>query len=115
MLWKRLAGLAHRIAYATVAGLLCWVFAVHSFQRIDPGVSRAIALTLDAPVVLANHLLPGEWRGLNLFSGQPQGEFISHEDILLLHLRAAIPTYVALFYLPNLLILGARSWKRRRR
>lgn len=114
MLTKRVVGLSHRFAYATVAGLLCWVFAAHSFQSIDPRMSRAIALTLDAPVVVANHLLPSRWRGLNLFSGQPQGEFIRHEEILWLHLRAAIPTYVALFYVPNLICLAMRAWRRRR-
>jgi hypothetical protein len=111
---RRLVGFAHRLAYATALGFLSWAFAVLPYGR-HPGIQAFLARLLDFPIAVAGLVLPDWLSGIDLFFGGSFGHWLRYDETLWLHLRAAIPVYVFLFYLPNLLKGGIgllRRWRR---
>ena len=104
-------GLFDRAAYATCAALALFILLAAPFPAnpILRNSQLAFCYLLDLPVAVVSHLTP--WHTFDLFF-EP-GRF-GHNNpdafkLLLLHLRVAIPTYIALFYLPNFVLLAARA------
>lgn len=101
----RILGLTHRLAYATTVALAGFLLTVMPVGlRIDP--SGFVVHLLDLPVAAAGLLLAPEWRGIDLWFQPQEWGYLHPIEGLLRHLRLAIPVYMLLFYLPNL-IAGA--------
>lgn len=109
-----LLGFFHRLTYATALSLSVFCLAVLPLG-LNLRLWSPVLSLLNAPVGVVSLLVPCPMRGLDMpfnqchhEGGQSPGEFFFS------HLRTAIPTYVLLFYLPNLgrAVLG--RWRRRR-
>jgi hypothetical protein len=97
-----LVGLSHRVACATLIGIYTWLFSYLPYSA-TPRLLGDLAYIFDFPVAAASLVLPFPFKGIDLFFGRGVGEFMSKETLLFWHLRVAIPVYVLLFYVPNLI------------
>lgn len=52
------------------------------------------------------------WRSIDPFSRDQMGHNEPNEKVLLWHLRLAMPVYVVLFYLPNLVLWIVRRFRK---
>src|SRR5437879_1721394 len=105
-LWRRAAiGLVHRVVYATLLGAFVWYLTVvpYSITPIPPAVHHSLLLILDLPLALVSAHLPWQLKTVDAFSSERQPEYANQWEYLYVHLRAAVPIYAGLFYLPNLL------------
>ena len=119
-------GFLHRLAYATLCGLATWTILATEASRVingrpapgAPQILIPIAMVLDYPIALVSRLRIPYFAGIDLFFGDGVGEFMPSGEVLSWHLRVAIPTYILLFYVPNVceaLGRGVRArWKRQR-
>jgi hypothetical protein len=94
-----LLGLSHRLAYAIAVALTGFFLIV---MPIGLRIEFLVRL-LDLPVAAAGLLLPLEWRGIDLWFQPQEWGYVDPLQGLLRHLRVAIPAYVVLFYVPNVL------------
>lgn len=107
---KNLLGLSHRIAYATALALAGFLLAVlPAGLKIDPG--GMLTKLLDLPVAAVGLLLPLAWRGIDLWFHPQELGYLAVSDVLIRHLRIAIPVYVLVFYLPT---VARGGWRRLR-
>jgi hypothetical protein len=100
-LMKELIGFSHRVAYAmaiAVVGLL--LAALPAGASVDP--SGLFTKALNLPLAATGLLLPDEWKTIDLWFGTNALHYADFSEVLLRHLRIAIPVYVLQFYLPNL-------------
>ena len=111
---RLLPGLAHRLAYSLLAGLLTFVGAIIPFDRYQ-GLMHFIGRVLDFPVAVAGLVTSPFLTGIDLFFGQGVGEFMKPDEILRWHLQLAVPVYLALFYTPVAIRALCRAWRARRR
>ena len=101
-------GAIHRFAYAVLLGMVTWFLYTARFDTLPFGADVQIMLTkiVGLPVAIVSQLLPqGAWHAIDPFAEYPFAHNEPHERLLLLHLRLAVPVYVALFYVPN--VVGA--------
>lgn len=75
-------------------------------------VHEPLLKVLDLPVAAVNTLLPWQWKGIDVWSSKRQPEHESVWRTLLVHLRVAVPVYVLLFYVPNVIAALVRRRKR---
>lgn len=107
---RLLLGLAHRLAYSLLAGLLTFVGAIVPFDRYQALV-HFVARVLDFPVAVAGLATSPYLAGIDMFFGKGVGEFMRPDEILRWHLELAIPVYLALFYAPVLARALYRRWR----
>lgn len=104
-------GFFHRVAYAVALSLLVWDFYVLPLG-LNLGIWSSVLSVLNAPVAAVGLLIPCPERGLDapfLQCHHEGGQ--SGPQFFFSHLRLAVPVYVLLFYLPNLIRAG---WARKR-
>lgn len=113
---RDLLGFAHRLTYATLLALLTWLLSwlPVSTQLAGSAIVSAVLKVVNFPVALASQAMPLTWRGLDLVFAERLPHTVATSEFLLRHLRVAIPVYVFLFYLPNLLRSGLDGLRRRR-
>jgi len=63
------------------------------------------------PVAFVSIHLPEQWQGIDLVFGSILPHSFNTSGYLWRHLRTAVPIYIVLFYLPNLLCASGRSWR----
>lgn len=106
-------GLSNRLVYAFFLAAVSfglWVFPL----GLHLDFAGVVARVLNLPVALAGLALPLELRGLDTWFHRSAVDPGNPTGTLVRHLRNAIPVYVLLFYVPNLLRAG-RGWRQRRR
>jgi len=108
---KRMIGFVHRVVYASLISLVGVIVCV--LPNIDVGAVPCKALNW--PVSVLGQFIPG-WAGVNVVSARGGCDFCTPAERLQSHLALAIPVYVTLFYIPNLIawILRQRRQKRER-
>ncbi|NLH10890.1 MAG: hypothetical protein GX464_06025 [Holophagae bacterium] len=109
-IWRLLFGLANRLAYSLLAGLLTFVGALIPFDRYQ-GVMHLVARVLDFPVALAGLVTSPHLAGIDMFFGKGIGEFMKPDEILRWHLQLAVPVYLSLFYAPMVIRALYRRWR----
>jgi hypothetical protein len=97
------------MGYAVVLAGATWAMLVVPLGVEDSRVATAVVYVFVFPVAVAGAWLPSEARGIDLFFWPGAIHGMPAADILLRHLRIAIPVYVLLFYLPNL-FRGLYRW-----
>src|SRR5690348_5514198 len=104
--WRFVAGVAHRLAYATLISIAAWyLFVVPlTMTPLPVGVHLALLRVLDFPVAMVNRVLPWQLQGIDVFATERQPERASMWELLYVHLRVSVPAYFLLFYFPT----GAR-------
>ena len=100
---------AHRVAYAAALAFFVFDFAVLPIGVGGPVLGTLLAV-LNLPVAVVGLALPCDQRGLDFPVGHCHWP---NQTLFLHHLRLAIPVYVALFYLPNLVSLIRKRRKAR--
>src|SRR5688572_6982058 len=107
---KHLIGLSHRVAYATATALVGLLLAVMpAGLKIDS--TGVLTKLLNLPVAAVGLLLPDGWKSIDLWFGTNALHYSHFSEVLVRHLRLAIPVYVLLFYIPT---LGRAVWQRLR-
>lgn len=115
-LLRAVIGFVHRVVYAALIGIVTWLMAIFPIGVVNSLLLMLILKVFDFPVAVAGLLLPWEYTGIDLFFGHGFGVGApAPEEILLRHLRVAIPVYVLLFYVPNLIKGGIGLIRRRQK
>ena len=104
---KLIVGFIHRVVYASLISLLGVTVCVLSTMDVGTLPCKL----MNWPVSIVGQHLPG-WAGLNVFNEQNRCDFCTPTERFQSHMTLAIPLYVILFYLPNVV---AWLWWRRRR
>lgn len=108
-----LGGLANRLAYSLLFGIATWLFAWLPGPYVgDLGFEFLLRL-VNAPVAFVSRYLPINWQALDLIWGNVP-HFYKEYSFLFCHLRTAVPVYLAIFYLPNLIGSIRRRLARRK-
>lgn len=115
-MWKRrIVGFFHRVAYATLISFFTWLSCTFpsAFGGYDR-VQTCVCYALDFPVA-AFTLLTYPVRGIDVFFHQASsaGDFLTAPEVFWYHLRFALPVYVFLFYIPNIIVWGRRFLNQR--
>ena len=105
-------GFFHRLAYAVALGFVSFTLAAVPLG-IDSDTEQVASFVVGLPLALAWRLLPLNWRGIDVISRGSFGEWLNFREALFYHLRAAVPTYLVLFYLPNAVAMVWRAMRRR--
>lgn len=116
MKWRWLIGFVHRVAYATLISFVTWFLWTARFDTLPLGrdLQLGIVNVLAYPVAMVSERTPIDgWHAIDPFVDQPVGHNEPNERVLLWHLRLAVPVYVALFYVPNLVAWIIRVRRRR--
>lgn len=113
--WRIFVGVVHRFAYATVFTLVAWhacTWPLESPQ--ERAVARALCYVTNFPTAVVGRIT-APYRGMDVFfdRGGEWCDFCSEQQVLVYHLRFAVPVYVLLFYLPKLAVSLARKARRR--
>ena len=107
---KLVVGFFNRLAYATAIALGGLLLAVMpAGLRIDP--TGVLTKLLNLPVAAVGLILPDGWKSIDLWFGTNALHYSHFSEVLVRHLRLAIPVYVLLFYIPT---LGRAVWQRLR-
>jgi hypothetical protein len=110
-----MVGFVNRIVYAALFAMLGWYSCV-----FPPGfawqstVQKALCYSLTYPLALVGRVTQ-PYRGLDVFfdHGGEWCDFCSAQQVLWYHLLFAVPVYVALFYLPTLVLALMRMRRSR--
>ena len=108
-------GLIHRVVYATLLSVFVWYLAVvpYAMTPIPHSIHHPLLVILDLPLALVSAHLPWQIKTVDALSSERQPEYANQWDYLYVHLRTAIPIYVGLFYLLNLLAWIVRRLSKR--
>lgn len=112
-----MVGFVHRTVYAALLAMLGWYSCV-----FPPGfawqsnIQKALCYSLTYPLALVGRVTQ-PYRGLDIFfdRGGEWCDFCSAQQVLWYHLLFAVPVYVALFYLPSLVLWLVRKRRSRSR
>ena len=103
---SRLSGLSHRVGWAAFLSLASGVAALFPLQGESLDLLYRVITLLDVPISAAGRILPLQCRGLWLFWPDPdilcRGVGPDTGRLLLNQVLIGTPTYVAIFYLPQL-------------
>ena len=111
MIWlRRITGLSHRIAWALLFATVTWAAYEYSFPR-ESWFAR-VALAVDLPVALSGLVLPFPFQGIDLYFGKSIGHNMASLELLEWHIRASVPGYLFLMYLPNLVYWAYRRMRK---
>lgn len=105
--WQRaFAGLIHRFVYGALLGAFVWYLTAvpYTMTPIPHVIHHPLLVVLDFPVALVSEHLPWQFKGIDTFSSERQPERSNEWEYLYGHLRTAVPVYVVLFYLPNIML-----------
>jgi hypothetical protein len=105
---RAVLGFVHRFAYATVCAFLGFVPCILPYRDRPSPVFAAICYTFNLPVAVVTWLGIPYLAGLDAWRGRGVGESMSAGEMLVWHVRVAVPTYVVLFYVPTLALWVAR-------
>lgn len=112
-----LTGFVHRVVYAMLFALLAWHACTWPFGNsiAQRRVATAVCYTLNLPTAIIGRVT-SPYRGIDVFfdRGGEWCDFCSAQQILWNHVRFAVPVYVVLFYLPNLVMCFVRWFRSRR-
>jgi hypothetical protein len=115
---SRLLGLSHRVGYAAFLSLISGVAALFPLQGDSLDTLYRLLTFLDVPVSAVGRLFPLQWRGMWLFWPDPdilcRGVAPDTGRMLLNQVLIGTPTYVAVFYFPNLAYAAFQRIRRRR-
>jgi hypothetical protein len=92
------------MVYAAVISFIVWFLWTARFNTLPlgRGPQLGIVKVLDFPVAMVSEQMPSAgWRAIDPFTSDQIGHNEPDEKLLLWHARLAIPVYVALFYIPN--------------
>ena len=84
-----------------------------AYFRVPDVVWEGICYTFNWPVAMVTQLHIPYWVGLDAFYGRGVGEFMGPGEMLIWHMRVAVPVYMAIFYLPGIASLTARAISRK--
>ena len=116
---SRLLGLSHRVGYAAFLSLVSGVAALFPLQGDSLDTLYRLLTYLDVPVSAVGRLLPLQCRGMWLFWPDPgilcRGVAPDTGRMLFNQVLIGTPTYVVLFYFPNLVYAMSQRLRRRRR
>jgi len=103
-------GFTLRLIIATVISMAVWRLFITPFDRLPLPRSAVIIIgrVLDFPVALAGELLPIRGMELVFEDHATWCDFCQPGEMFRLQMRIAIPTYILVLYLPNLLRWAAR-------
>jgi hypothetical protein len=113
---RALIGFVHRVVYATLFALLAWHACTWPFGNslVQRRVATAVCYTLDLPTAIVGHVTT-PYRGIDVFFEHGEWcETCPWQQELLVQMRSAVPVYVVLFYLPNLVVWFVRWFRSRR-
>lgn len=108
-------GLVHRVVYATLFALLAWHACTWPFGNsvVQRRLATAVCYTFNLPTAIVGRIT-SPYRGIDVFCNRGEWcETCPWQQELWVHVRFAVPVYVVLFYLPNLLF--AIVWRFRNR
>ena len=110
-------GFVHRFAYAVLFGFLGFVPCViplpdDAVISLPRRLLEGICYTFNWPVSLVTRLQIPYFVGLDVFGYRGVGEFMSIGEMLIWHMRVAVPTFLAIFYLLRLLALAVQRLRR---
>ena len=111
-----LTGFVHRVVYAMLFALLAWHACTWPFGNslVQRRVATAVCYTLDFPTAIVGRVT-SPYRGIDVFFERGEWcETCSWQQELWVHVRFAVPVYVVLFYLPNLVMCFVRLVRNRR-
>jgi hypothetical protein len=112
-----LVGFVHRVAYATLFALLTWHACTSPFGEsvIQRRIVTAICYTLDYPTALVGRIT-APYRGMDVIfdQGGEWCDFCSAQQRLWNHVRFAVPVYLVLFYVPNIVLWILRRFRKGR-
>src|SRR4051794_20285246 len=115
---KSLLGFSHRVTYAALISFVVWFLWTARFDTLPFGrdLQLRIVSVLDFPVAIVSEQMPLQgWRSIDPFTRDQMGHNEPNEKVLLWHLRLAMPVYVVLFYLPNLVLSIMRRLRTRKK
>ncbi len=110
---RHVIGLAHRVAYALVLSLSSWLACTSPVGRGE-SAHRTLCMILDWPIAVIGQFVP-RWRGVDVFYGSGTCDFCTTGDFFFPHVGLGVAVYVALFYLPNLVLWIAHRRRARTR
>ena len=98
---KKVVGLCHRLAYGTVLGLIvCYVYLI-PIPSLGIRGSLWVVGVLNFPVSVFCAVTGV--RAINSFASSAFAHSGTFQEVLVTHLRVAVPVCVVLFYVPNLI------------
>jgi hypothetical protein len=100
---RRVIGFCHRVSYAALIAGATWLFAWLPSGVGGSPFFRLVCQILNLPVAFLSLYLPASFQGLDIVLGRNLPHSLATGDFLWQHLRIAVPTYVFIFYLPNLI------------
>ena len=116
-----LFGFCHRVAYAALVSAIVWIFV---FLPLPEGISYPgdmiiqVVRWLDLPIAAATQIMPCNEFAVDMWFRVRCPELgygiVDLRGYFFNHMRIGIPTYVLLFYLPNLYRVGRGWWRQRR-
>ena len=105
-----LQGFCNWCAYALLLGLATWLFAWLPAPVASNQGFVFVLSAVNAPVAFISYVFPFSWQAVDLVFGRNLPHTLNSASFLAQHLRTAVPTYIVLFYLPNLLRAARRRW-----
>ncbi|HEY0157559.1 MAG TPA: hypothetical protein VGF28_09765 [Thermoanaerobaculia bacterium] len=103
-----LLSVAVRLSVATTLGVITWWSYVT--RGASDGLLRILYRVLDWPVATVGQLFPQSWAGIDVFYGTNLCDFCTPRELLLEHLKFAVPVFVLLSYVGTSL---RERWRRR--
>jgi hypothetical protein len=115
---RHLLGLANRVCLAALCGFLGFVPCLlpvddDAFISVPRPLWEVTCYLFNWPVAAITRLGIPHWVGLDVFYGGGVGEFMWPSEMLVWHMRVAIPVYTLIFYLPAALRLAWRARRQR--
>jgi hypothetical protein len=111
--WRHLVGFGHRVVYATLISVVAWYACTYPEAFGSFMLQKGVCFALTFPTAVVGRLTT-PYRGIDVFfdQGGEWCDFCSAQRLLWLHVRFAVPFYVILLYVPNLVMLAIRRWQR---
>lgn len=103
-----LFSLAVRVVVGMLLGWVTWWCYLNGGRLA--GLPRIVYHVLDWPVATVGLLFPAYWAGIDAFYGQNLCDFCTPSELLVEHLKLAVPVFVLLSYV----ITKLHDWRRRR-
>jgi hypothetical protein len=116
-LMRHLVGCVHRVAYASLFSSTAWYACSYpaAFGK-HAALQKAVCYAVTFPTAVIGRIT-SPYRGMDVFfdRGGEWCDFCSAQQVLWYHFRFAVPVYVALFYIPNVIALIIRHMRLRAR
>jgi hypothetical protein len=80
-----------------------WLWAWLPSSFANNSAAKITLQLLNLPEAIVSLFLPPNWGALDLVFSQNPPSLIATEQLLFLHIRVALPTYLLLFYSPSII------------